>query len=167
MQKLGWYLVAFCMLAGACEKNERDGASVPMAGQAGTMASAGSPNGVELNVGGSGAASGAAPSGGRPPVDLSSVPTPVVLCGAIAAGGAAEAGAGGAAGSAESELAGAGGAAWDETCAPPPSTCVGDITLVYFDAGECVDGFCEWHKRSLDCLNSCLTGGCQDSITTK
>jgi hypothetical protein len=168
MQKLGWYLVALCMLAGACEKNERDEAavSVPLAGQAGTVASGGSTGGLALGVGGSITGIGAEPNGGRPPVDLSGVPMPVVRCAATAAGGAPEDSAGGAAGSPETKP-GAGGAAWDETCAPPPSTCIGDITLVYFDEGECVAGVCEWHKRSLDCLSSCQSGGCQDSITTK
>lgn len=169
MQKRGWYLVAFCVLAGACEKNEQqDDASVPVAGQAGTMASAGSSNGPGPIAVGGVAGIGAAPSGGRSSVDLSSVQMPVVRCAAMAAGGAGEDSAGGAAGSAASEMAsGAGGAAWDETCAPPRSTCLRDITLVYFDEGECVEGFCEWQKRSLDCISSCFKGGCQDSITTK
>ena len=154
------------MLASACEKNEKDDTLGAVAGQAGTAAaSAGSPGGLELGVGGV-AGSGAAPGGGRPAVDLSSVQTPIVRCAAIAAGGAANDAAGGAAGSVEAELD-TGGAAWDETCAPPPSTCLGEVTLVYFDEGECVEGFCEWHKRSLDCISSCLSGGCQDSITTK
>jgi hypothetical protein len=156
------------MLAGACERNERDEASVPVAGQAGAVASAGSTGGLEINVGG-GTAGGGAPAGGRPAVDLSTVQMPVVRCAAIAAGGAggaAEEAAAGAAGSVDAEPSTA-GAAWDETCSPPPSTCLGDITLVYFDEGECVAGFCEWHKASLDCISSCLTGGCQDSITTK
>ena len=165
MQKLGWYLVAFCMLAGACEKSEASDATVSMAGHAGTMASAGSPPGLELDVGGTG--SGAASSGGRPAVDLSSVQMPVVRCAPLAAGGAAADSAAGAAGSAESDVASAGGAAWDEACAPPPSTCLGNLPLVYFDEGECLEGFCDWQKKSLDCNNSCLAGGCQDSITTK
>lgn len=155
------------MLAGACEKNEKGEALAAAAGQADTMAEAGSPHDLELGVGGGAAGSAAAPGGGRPTVDLSSVEMPVVRCTSIAAGGATEADAGGAAGSGESDRPSAGGAAWDETCAPPPSTCVGDLTLVYFDEGECVDGFCDWQKRSLDCISSCLTGGCQDSITTK
>ncbi len=155
------------MLVGACEKSERNDALVAVAGQAGSMASAGSTHGLELDGVGGTAGTGAVPGGGRPSVDLSSVQMPVVRCAAVAAGGAATESAGGAAGGAESEMPSSGGAAWDETCAPPASTCLGDITLVYFDEGECVDGLCEWQKKSLDCMNSCQSGGCQDSITTK
>jgi hypothetical protein len=169
MQKLGWRLMALCMLVGACEKDEPTGAKappVPAGGDAGAPGSAGSQHGIELGIGGGPVDTGA--TGGHPGVDLGRVPMPVVRCGDLGAGGAVEGDAGSSAGGGQSgETMSAGGAPWDETCAPPPSTCLDNVTLVYFDEGECLSGSCDWHKRSLDCLGSCVDGGCQDSITTK
>lgn len=105
-------------------------------------------------------------AGGRPPADLGSVEAPLVHCHSEGTAGAPS-GSAGANDSGEAPLPGAAGAPSDDDCSPPPSRCVDELTLVYFDQGECVASRCTWQKKSLLCQNQCFDKGCQDSITTK
>ena len=172
MGKLWWCLVV-CGVAGACQVDRESDQAASSAGshagttaaQAGTTASAGGPS---LYVGGTSSDTPIVPSGTAGAPDVSSVVAPVVHCRAEAAGGQNDRGAPAAGGAGQAKTAPpAGGAPSDDACSPPPSVCMDDLVLVYFDQGECVAGRCEWVKQSLTCRNACRDTGCQDSITTK
>ncbi|HEX2869927.1 MAG TPA: hypothetical protein VHP33_01700 [Polyangiaceae bacterium] len=173
MRRIGWWLLAAATLASACQDSktapDEGAAANGSAGKGGSAESSGGGGQLSLGVSGSLATAGigaAASNAGRPPVDLSTVVAPLVRC-------HGEDGAGGQVGDASRASAGEagapaeGGARWDDDCAPPPSRCVDDLTLVYFDQGECSQQRCTWQKMSLTCQNRCQDTGCQDSITTK
>ena len=180
MRRIGWCLLLLAgAVAGACQgaKAVPDGSTASggsggssgspgKGGSAESFGSGGQPLlgfGASLSVAGIGAQS----AGGRAAVDLSTVVAPLVRChGADGTGG--QAGNGDpASGGEASGGAPEGGAHWDDDCAPPPSQCADNLTLVYFDQGECVAQRCTWQKVSLTCRNLCQGTGCQDSITTK
>jgi len=166
-----WWCVIVCTAAGACQGG-RNGDEHAGSGGAtgGSSTSAGTPavaGGPLLAVGGT-IHDQLPTSGTAGAPDLSSVLVPIVRCHAEAAGGQSDGGEPGSGGAGQGKVAPPiGGAPFDEACSPPPSVCLDDIVLVYFDQGECVDGRCEWVKQSLACSNACRTTGCQDSITTK
>lgn len=165
-----WWCLLLCA-AGACQVSRNSDDPAGASGAAGTASgSAGASTAVGgslLNLAGS-SSDPLQPSGTAGAPDLSDVPTPVVRCLSGAAGGTADGGESGAGGAGQSKVARpAGGARFDDECSPPPSICLDDLVLVYFDEGQCVAGRCEWVKQSLACRNACRDNGCQDSITTK
>lgn len=174
MGKLWWCLVV-CAAAGACQGarigdehagSGAGGAAGAASASAGTSAAAGQPL---IYVGGTSASTDPVPpSGTAGAPDLNAVAMPIIRCHADAAGGQNDGGAPGSGGAGQGKVAPpVGGAPFDDACSPPPSVCLDDIVLVYFDQGECVAGRCEWVKQSLACRNACRQTGCQDSITTK
>jgi hypothetical protein len=172
MGKLWWCLVV-CGIAGACQVDHAsDPASSSAGGHAGTStahagatAGAGAP---ALNLAGNNSDPPLLPSGTAGAPDVSAVAAPVIHCHVEAAGGQNDGGAPAAGGASQGKVAPpSGGAPFDDACSPPPSVCLDDLVLVYFDQGECVAGRCEWVKQSLTCRNACRNTGCQDSITTK
>lgn len=172
MGKLRWCLVV-CAAAGACQVG-RSGDELAGSGAGGaagtTSASAGTAaavGGAVLNVGGT-LPQPVQPSGAAGAPDLNGVSAPIVHCRGEAAGGQSDGGESGSGGAGQAKVAPpSGGAPFDDACSPPPSVCLDDLVLVYFDQGECVAGRCEWVKQSLACRNACRDTGCQDSITTK
>ncbi|HXK17134.1 MAG TPA: hypothetical protein VNG33_05010 [Polyangiaceae bacterium] len=173
MGKLWWCLVVAIAVASACQadhEGEQAGSSV--AAQAGASASnagtsAGSAGRPLLAVGGT-FGEPIQPTGASGAPDLSGVVTPLIRCHADVVGGQNGGGEPAAGGAGQAKVAPpVGGAPFDDVCSPPPSVCLDDLTLVYFDQGECVAGRCEWVKQSLTCRNLCRATGCQDSITTK
>lgn len=170
MRRIGWWLGVAATLASACQSTktapDEGAASSGSAGKGGSAQSSGSGGQLSLGVSGSLGFGAASSDGGRAPVDLSAVVAPVVRCHG-ADGTAGQAGNANQAGAGEAGAGAEGGAPWDDDCAPPPSRCVDDLTLVYFDQGECSEQRCTWQKMSLTCQNRCQDTGCQDSITTK
>ena len=49
----------------------------------------------------------------------------------------------------------------------PPSVCGDNTTVVFFGAGECVSGTCQWKEKTLSCgvQSYCLNGGCTPPTT--
>jgi hypothetical protein len=178
MRRIGWWLL---LLAGAVASACQGTKAVPegSAGSSGSVGNGGSAessgNGGQLLLGISGSLGTGgvqiidAPSeAGRAPVDLSTVVAPLVRChGMDGTGGqAGQAGNGNqASGGEATRVAPEGGAGWDDDCAPPPSQCADNWTLVYFDQGECVEQRCTWQKLSLTCVDGCGNGGCSRNIT--
>jgi hypothetical protein len=58
------------------------------------------------------------------------------------------------------------GCSKDADCAPPPSTCEGPGTLVYYTDGKCVQHLCQWQTSKIGCPgSSCFLGGCSGTTT--
>jgi hypothetical protein len=50
-------------------------------------------------------------------------------------------------------------------CEFPPSRCVDDRFLLYYQDGECIDGRCRWREEFYRCRLSCSGNGCNDNVT--
>ena len=177
MRRIGpWLLSLGCVVAGACQGREvlREGGVRPSdgAGNGGSEESSGNRGqllpGISGSVGSGGVQVIDAPSeAGRPPVDLSTVVAPLVRCHGVDGAGGQAGNGNQASGGEATRAAPEGGAGWDDDCAPPPSQCADNWTLVYFDQGECVEQRCTWQKQSLSCENGCEAGGCSRNITAR